>query len=249
MPNSIDRSKFGKLLEEPKASATALLVMLIDTFGIELIGWEPETLRMEIEDEWKVKPKQVNMDKINCLVNFLASNTFYKNIDVFMHTCTVLNDSPADFSQFDPPDVYEMCWAIVELSLLNPPEGPEDEFNPEIITYMQLKLEEEGFHRVPKTLSKIVSMPETPHSINDTLDDEAIDSKAWWDKQQEKLSNIDAYVCEKLFSLLSQIVSLPLTSADQKGLESLVQRARKLLEARGQSLIEADQGKPQTQDL
>jgi len=229
----IDKRPFMRQLADPDAIGSVLLVGLLDEYGTEMFGWEPQTLDMEVKHDWSVSIPQVNKDKIWALVTELTTNLFYTSLDAFTHICNALNGSGADFQNFDFATVQEMCWAIAEVQLLDPPEEGEM-FNEEIRSYMATRLKDEGFERVPKILKPYVEMPDNDETIDGVLQDDGIEAKAFWDRQMREVLSIDQFVRERLHKLFVDLASLPLENADSEAMKATLQRAGKVLAGQSQ---------------
>jgi hypothetical protein len=234
---------FASLLLDEEAIATPLLVGLLDEFGTEMLDWEPETLRLEIKNEWKVTPPQVNFDKIWALVTVLTTNSFYDSFEGFTHICNALSNTEASFDVYDPADVTEMAWAIAECTLLDPPDptGKDKsyQFNTEIIAYMQARLNTESFSKPPLILAKHLPENDGSAKIDSALADDGIDYNAYWDSQQRKRMAVDRWVGSRMLNLIQTLVGLPLQNADKEALAQLQERARKALAAQAQEIQSA----------
>lgn len=230
---------FASYLKDPDTIGSILLVGLLDEFGTDMLDWEPETLHREINEVWKVSVPERNLDKIWALVTVLTTDTFYSSLEAFIHVCNALSGNGADFKTFDPATVQEMCWAVAETQLLNPPEK-DDAFNDEIKTYMRARLDEEGFLKAPQLLR-----PYVPDKAEDSVDEplamDGIDYNGFWDKQQRDRLEIDEYVRRRLFTLIQGIAALPLQSADRQAVQELQQRVSKALAVQLQETEQASE--------
>lgn len=220
---------YAQLLMNPDVTGTALLVGLLDEFGVEALDWDPQTINMEIEAEWHVKPPQVNRDKVQALITYLTTNLFFQNLEAFGHICNALSGEEADFEHYELPDVTQMCWAIAECTLLNPPDpkDPADQWSSEIQEYVRQRLDLEGFTRVPRMLSGVVELEDQSKDIEDTFGSEGINVKSYFDSQQRKIIEVDAYVAEKLLQLTEELAGLQLQHGDRDAIEELRTNARK----------------------
>lgn len=235
-----------QLLEDPNAIATSLLIALVDEFGTEFFEWEPDTVIQEVETHWKVKIPQHNKDKIWALVTYLTTNLFMNSFEAFTHICNSLIGAGASFQVYDPATVEEMCWAITETTLLEPWEEGET-FNAEIATYMQLRIEEEGFARPPRILAKFVApVPENTEAINSALEIEGHDYKAYWLSQQSMRYDLEQSILSRLSQLVQEITTLPLQNASAEGIQQLRDNADKLLATQQKLTQQASETAPPT---
>jgi hypothetical protein len=215
---------FASYLQNTEIAGTVLLVGLIDRFGTEFFDWEPETLRLEMEHEWGVKPPQRNMDKIWALVTELTTDSFYSTLSGFIQICNALGGDGADFQNFNPATVQEMCWTLAEVQLTDPPDR-DSKFSEEVKAYMQARLDAEGFSKPPQMLKNHVKEEPLDESINQALTSDGIDYNAYWDKQARDRLAIDEYVRHRLYETVSAVAALPLESADRKALQDLQRHA------------------------
>ena len=236
---ALKNPKAAALLTNPHASATALLLTLVDELGTDFFSWEPQTLEAEVKDTWGVTMPQIVKDKIWALVNYLTTNLFFTSLEVFIHTANALSSgAQVDMKQYDQATVAEIAWALMETELLEPP-GDEGVFSEEILAYMAKELESEGYRKVPKILSKYVEMPDSEERVNENLSMDGVDYNAFWDAQQRKKITLDQSLVNRLQRLLAELNSLPLANARKGALSTLVENARKALVEQQTSLQRA----------
>jgi len=221
--------KAADVLIDPHASATSKLLVLIDELGTDFFSWEPTAFDAEVKDTWKIEMPQICKDKVWALVNYLTTNMFFTNLEVFIHTCNALASGAAvDMRQYDPATVAEISWALMETELLEA-AGQEGAFSSEITAYIQKELEAEGFHKVPRSLRKFVEMPNIEEQVNTNLTADGIDYNGFWDSQQKKLIALDQALISRLLRLLEELSSLPLKNARKGAIQEIVSSARKAL--------------------
>ena len=216
------------LVEDLATPATCLLALCMDEWGTALMDWEPDTLPYAARTAWNAELPQANRDKIWALVTHLTTDSFYSSLEAFIHICGALSGRGVDFEQYDPVDVDEMCWGLTEAFLVAPMEKNE-QFNEEILTYMEQRLEYEGFQKVPHMLRKFVKLPEREEELNQTLTSDGIGFENYWKMQEGRLANIDVWLQERLLALFTVLENLPLRFADEKGLQRICARARAVL--------------------
>jgi hypothetical protein len=133
--------------------------VLIEAYGTEAVAWAPETIMMELQDDFNVQLPKVNMDKLVVGISLLTSDDFYRRPSRFVQMCNVLAGSELSAS-FDRADATECAWGMTEAMLLAPPEPDDDEpFSNEIRAYVGQVLAEEGIHNPPDLL-KIGVLPQ-----------------------------------------------------------------------------------------
>lgn len=245
------KSDVSALFLNPQTPGTVLLCLLVDEFGTEFFDWEPETLALEIRNHWKVTPPTVNRDKVWALVTAMTTNLFYSNLDAFMHICNALNDSGADFENFDPATITDIAWAIAELSLIDPPTAKDKSyvFADDILAYMQAELDREGFSKPPRILATYLKPIDNEERLNSVLEGDGIEFKGYWDDQNHKRLDVEQYVSQRLASLLALLSSVPLQHADREAVQELRQRADKALGAQSRSIQQERESAPQSKLL
>jgi len=219
------QAKVKAFIENPATPATCLLVLCMDEWGTDMLDWEPETLPYATQSAWNAKMPQANRDKVWALVTHMTTDSFYSNLEAFIHICNALSGRGTDFEQFDPAEVDEMCWGVTEATLIAPMERGE-QFGEEIVTYMETRLEYEGFHRVPHMLKKFVKIAPREEELNQTLTSDGIGFENYWKSQEARLANIDIWIKERLTALFTTLEVLPLRFADERGLKRICERAR-----------------------
>lgn len=218
-----------QLLKSRDAAGSALLVLLIDNFGTEILNMEPDTLLEEIRTRFKITPPEFNRDKWNALFTVMATDLFLKDLNVFNHVCNALSGKGSTFEHFSPCDVTEMCWAFAEVAILDPQTLEKAKLSDDITGYMIAKLDDEGLQKVPRLLKRFLKAPDQAHTINDALDGDGIDFKAYWLEQERNLLRIDSDVQNRMMQLVTQVASLPLRHAAPGALQDLVKRAQRAL--------------------
>lgn len=125
----------------------------------ELLSFEPETIRLELQDSLKLNAIDDEIfGRFMAATSILTTDLFYRDVVSFIEVCNVLSGTPAQPGIFDPADTYEMCWAVAESKFIDAVESTEDvyEFSAEIRGYMGYQLQRDGFISAPKILSMAV---------------------------------------------------------------------------------------------
>ena len=219
---------FRELFSDPEAPATALLMALIDTFGTECLNWESQTLWLEIESAWRVKPPQEVRDKVNALVVLMTTNQFYTNLDAFSAVCSALYGRGADPQYHDFPGVHEMCWAVTETHLV---DEAKDKFAQDIADYAAERLKLEGWNKAPAMLRRVTGPWQDAQDmeINDTLTDQGGDVQAYWKTQKERELSLNEDIMGRLARLAQVLAALPLQHGKKEVLRQFqgsVEKAR-----------------------
>lgn len=236
----LEQTKTAAILTNPKSSGTAMLMVLVDELGTDFFSWEPSAFNAEVKSVWGIEMPQVCRDKVWALVNYLTTNMFFTNLEVFIHTCNALStEVPIDMLQYDPATIAEISWAIMETELLES-AGDEGGFSEEILAYIRQELEVESFHRVPRSLRKHVEAPTVEERVNKNLTMDGVDYNGFWDAQQRKLIDLDQDLVNRLLRLLEELNSLPLKNARKGAIQEIASSASKVLGERQTDLQRAE---------
>jgi len=154
MPVTQAQAKRKQMLEDRETFATVLLAILIDRYGTEMFEWEPETLKLEINDDFNATLPRVNSDKIWALIVAMTTNQFYLSIEIYRATCDALMGRDPDFAMFSPSDPEELAWGVTEVILNDPPDPKlgNNEFSHEVSRYTGLILSQNGILVPPEPL-------------------------------------------------------------------------------------------------
>lgn len=208
--------RIQQLLGDDETLATALLVILLDTYGVEALEWSAETLRMELEEDFHLQIPSQNIDKLMVAISILTSNAFFQELPTFIRFCNILAGDDFDPSVFDPADPAEMAWGISEALILYPPEE-EELFSEDIQYYIGAMLSKSGINTPPAILRIAKSDTQIMDPMNEFADDPDMYS-GLFQTQQAKADDIDREVREKMVLLFSQVESITLTNGNTKDL-------------------------------
>lgn len=203
-----------QLFSDPRAFGTALAALLTGRFGTDWLDWEPETVGMEIADEFGVTDvPEENFDKIFAVGTLLKTDQFYKSVAAFHHVAGALN-STASFDLFDPLDPEELAWALYEALLHEPPgrdENVADRFSPNVKAYVSASLEAAGvtgfvdiFRAVGRAASTQTSFSDDPVMYAALRAKEESDAAAVRDELKERQGSLLAQL-----KLVQEFLSTP----------------------------------------
>jgi hypothetical protein len=187
------------------------------------LSWEPNTITLEIEEEFDVELPQCVLDKLMAAISILTSDTFYISLPDFITFCNVLSGDTYRPDMFDPADSAEVAWGITEGLLISPPEeeqtGP---FSDEIRAYIGAVLDQEGIINAPDVLQIALRKANVSDAANQFSDDPEM-FNAVYDVEAGKSAEINSIITEKVKMLLGQLRAITLdngnTTAVAKTLE------------------------------
>jgi hypothetical protein len=199
------------VLTDPDAFATTLVTMVHDTYGADAYTWHPETLALELRDDYGVALPRASFDRLMAGLAIASGDEFFRSLPDFAQLCPVLSGEPYRPDLIDPPDAAECAWGITEALLLNPPDDGDDEgpFAPEIAAYVGRVLDREGIADAPDVL-RIGRRDGPPPAPGGAGDDAA--------------REIAALIRHNLARLLGQLAQLPLAHGDAAGLAGRLAR-------------------------
>jgi hypothetical protein len=212
---SIEAKKvYDEIWRDRGAIGTALLTLVLDSYGQEIFEMDPEAFRKEIEEGFGVSDiPAVNTDKIWGLWNSLTTDLVHTDPATFINVANTLNGTTLSYDVFDVADVYECAWATVELSLLDS-ETPA-RFSPEVKRYIGEMCKEQGLFRPPVMLARVADFGDKNYASN--IENSAVDVvelQTMLKAQQEFANDISNYVNRQTSRLMLQMNALPLINKD-----------------------------------
>lgn len=214
----------------PQTFGSVLLTVFLDRFGTEALDWDPNTIVLEVEEEFDADLPQCVLDKLMVAISILTSDTFYRSLPDFITFCNVLSGDTYRPDTFDPADSDEIAWGITEGLLISPPEDEEaGPFSDEIRAYVGAILDREGIINPPDVLQIAIRRPNVSDAANQFSDDPEM-FNAIYDTEDGKSSEINGIVTEKVNMLLGQLRAVKLHNGST---ESVVQTLSHSLTSRG----------------
>lgn len=127
-------------LVSPATYGTTVHAILMEQYGEAVYGWEPETVSMELWDDFRVQIDAQVLEKWMALQTVISTGEFFTSVPVFSAVCNTLSSGAPSFQVFDPVTVEEAAWAVTEVAL-NRDMLP---FGHSIKKYMRLLLANDG---------------------------------------------------------------------------------------------------------
>ena len=132
--------RFRKYLQSPETSATVLHAMLRHKYGDEVYGWEPQTVMMEVRDDFGVEIPPEAVERWSAMQVILTTGAFFDRVDAFLPLCQALATGNSMFAIFTPVSPYALARGLVEVSL-NRDILP---FSPFVVSATRALLAEDG---------------------------------------------------------------------------------------------------------
>jgi hypothetical protein len=238
--NALMRSATNKKAQLPKSTilksflasdetyATILFLIVMDKYGTECLEWAPETIRMEVEDDFGVKLPKQSLDKLMAAITVITTNFFYQDPVRFVELCNIFSGDDAEPNEFDPADVDEIAWGLSEAFLLWPPENSDNDydtkFSAEVLEYIRQTLIEEGFLTAPDVLN-VSGLDETSF-VRDTWSSDPEMYHAIYELQEEKKIEIKQFLLDNFTDLKNQLKVVPLEDANKEELLDRLERSQ-----------------------
>ena len=212
------RAFFRYFTGEEHAYASTLMAILGYLYGAEFLSnpedgrpWTPASLRLQVIDDTGIDIDDKVMDKIQAAILAITDDRVFNDVVIFHNVATALYDQDVIVDEWDEPDVEELAWAIVEITLLRGEEAKEaqelaEAISDELEKYITVVLRREGFTRTPKYLNfvELPKLGEEDYSDDPTMFDSI------FKEQERKITEVEELVDENVDRMLQQLESLPL---------------------------------------
>lgn len=223
-----ERTVLGRVLCDPDLLGTSLLALLVDHYDTEFLGWEFETLRQELLEDFGITMPEVNEQKVQALMTVLTSDAFFRDPVVFHHVACALCNEPVDLENFSPTEPDLAAWAAFEAVSIAGREHPP--FGEEVRRWLGVMLAEHGIHHKPKTLGFALFPNEDPGKpaedggLSTTpLDDPELFA-GMYRRSQDEAGELDGFVQQRFNLLMTQLSQLPLKHRDGESWQKLVKK-------------------------
>jgi hypothetical protein len=214
-PQTAHKTAVQQILTGNATFATTLLVLVVDTYGTECFEWSPETLVLELTDDFDVSIPAPNLHRLLTAIEIVTSDSFYQSLPDFVQHCNILCGDIYDPNQWDPADANEVAWGVTEALMLSPPEG-EEPFTEEITAYIGSVLDDEGIINPPDVLKIATRDRDVTGFVAGEFSDDPIMFNAVHDFESSKTEDINRMIRSGLQRLAAQLESLPVRSGETK---------------------------------
>lgn len=206
----------------PASFATTLLTVYLDCFGTEALTWDPNTIQMEVEQEFGVDMPAASFDRLLTAISLLTTDTFYTSCPDFVRACVVLSGHTPTPDLLILPDCADLAWGMTEGMLINPPEDA-NHFDPEIVGFIAHALDEEGIITPPDILRIGTRSRDLAEHVRYNFSDDPEMFSAIQNEEASKTDTINYLVRARMRGLIKQLQVLPLTTGNvQKLAEKLL---------------------------
>ena len=224
------------ILTDPATFASSVIVLLIDNFGTECLGWEPETVDTEIEETFKIRVTPQLSDKINAASSLLNSDLYHKSLEGFNAVNTAFSFKPVSSGEFNFATLDDTMWGCTEARLL---EGADvfdiSGFSHDIAHYVGELLSVEGITRPPSILSFAEFDPGELDRVTLTISGDPELAAMYDQRQIQEVAQLEQLAMNRLKNLFKELESLPLKNGQAElpdAIKAAIYKAEKQLEDR-----------------
>lgn len=211
----------------PESFTTTLLTLFIDTYGTEGTTWSPETVLLQIEEDFQIPLPQANYDRLLAGLNLLTTDSFYQSLPDFITWCNILAGDSYNPELWDPADAGEIAWGITEAMLLAPPDEDEP-FADDIRAYIGAVLAQEGIIDPPDVLRLAIRDRNPSMNLPSDYSDDPTMFAAIYGAQADRGQALTDLLLDGLRRLSQQLDALPLREGDTKNVVKRMLQATKV---------------------
>lgn len=208
--------KPAEVFSRPDIHATCLLLMAVDSWGLECIEWEPETFSSAVRDTFDTELDGLNYDKLNAAISLLSTNLYHRNPQAFCAVNKALSFKSIQPNEFNVCSLDDVLWGTTEAQLI---EGQEEfieqGFTQDISRYVGQLLEAEGVTNPPSNV-KFAKIDESYLDANRNAEFE--DPMVWkmtMQREEEATEEMNKFMGVNLRRLFLQLQQLPLSGRDE----------------------------------
>jgi hypothetical protein len=160
----------NQVFKDEKAPVAALLATFLKRYGVEAMDWEPELVRKEIEEDYRIEMSSLTADKLQAGIQILKFESFESRWKVFETCCHLICNIDDSLDSVHPLEVEEIIAGIAEASLIR---DEKLDYSSEILAYVGKIFADYGFSHSPKLFPDAI-MPTGLVSINNDEKNEAL---------------------------------------------------------------------------
>jgi len=142
-----------QVVEDEKAPASVLLVLVTKKYGHECYEWAPEVLKAELTLDFDCEISDLQSDKLQAAITILMTDQYENNIKVFETLNYLLNHQPDNLDELNPLEAEELICGMTEAYMIR---GEPIMFSPEVRVYAGQIFYEYGLHRPPALFSQAI---------------------------------------------------------------------------------------------
>jgi len=213
-----EKLKLKTAFESSNTLATVLFLICVDRFQFDFFDWDPEVLADSLSNLCNCKITQLNMDKIQALINAHVSDQTQVDWQLYNATVQVLSSDPFDPDILEIADPFQCAWGTLELQLLLGEFEPSDE----VSVFVGTVLADAGVHTPPSPLK-------WAHFPVKLENDDPLLQRAGYEQAQSLKGEIDSACGERLQQLVVQLKSVPFENRDDESFSAFESKIYELI--------------------
>ena len=204
-------SNVSQIINDPGVFATTSLAILLDKFGAEMFGWDPIALSLEMRGAFGAEPEDEVFDRIMAGIGIISNNSFFVDVESFMHVCNALNFGVVMSEYWIPADLDDVLWGVTEAKMLLGEDYDEKHFSSDVRRYVGVLLQQEGIKKVPSIL-QFAELDEDAEATYASFGGDEVMEQTFWDEQQKDKDDLEKLNMERLRAMMAQVATLPIKS-------------------------------------
>lgn len=217
--SSLSKNSLRDWLESADTEVSVIGAILLDLYETDVFEWEPETLRVSLQEDLRVRWNRLLADKIMAFQLTFTTDQFFTSPTAFAVLCRPFNNESASFMSPEIPDTGQMVWAVTETALLLGEDYSAQTFNDDVARFVGAALQQDGIYTPPPTL-KFAILPERyPEGVPqspETLPERSM-------RHEAAYREAERYVAVKLKSLSEHLMAVPISQRSEQA-ESVLSR-------------------------
>ncbi len=212
-----------------KSFATTLLTILVNEYGSEFMEWDPVATALQIKDDFGVDLAGSISDRIQAGTAVFVSNGFHTSFETYVTMCNAFSFELNFADNLVPADLDSCAWGCTEAKLLEGVEYDTEGFSQDIKKYVGYLLDAEGILKPPSVLNFASYPPQTLENTQNSMLNDEIMYKVFWEKQQEKKLELETGTQQRLADLFVQLQNLPIKNVNSDYISNAVMKLHKAL--------------------
>jgi len=202
-----ERAGLRHWLQQEETRATCCAALLVDMYGTDWLDWDPDSLRLSLQQDLEFKPPRMTVDKCLAVQVIMTTDQLYRSPEAFVTLMQPLNLRPATF-RMELPSLADAAWGLTECKLLLGEDYDPQLFSDDVCRFAGIILQSAGAMNPMPPLDFAI-MPEGMPEGEDTA---SIFSTMLLSRNVYSVEDAAAYVRQQLADLISQLDQLPLRS-------------------------------------
>ena len=183
-------AKAKAIIKNDGSTATAVFISMQRLFGSNsFLGWEPESIWLELEDNGIKDFPEENRDKVMAIVTLLMGDAFHWDAALFENTILSFNDIPIAPDAIQEASPGELSWGVLEAELLSQYAGHNGEYDYEPTRYTGAAMHRAGLVLAPELL--VFAQEELDKFNSNQKELQEVVSDRWGTADKGKLEDLD----------------------------------------------------------